>query len=144
MHALDGYGVQVDAIEAANIDRPHTGRCAGTPEGEDTAGLAEVVSRDMGVEGVEREIIERGEQPEALGLDPMDQGSALPADRAVADADVIQVGIDLEPDATAVAGAAIGLFHRIIPLSQNPLASDKFVGPHDWLQAPIPLRPALG
>jgi hypothetical protein len=57
----------------------------------------------MRVERIEREIVQRGEQPEGLRPDPVNEGAAPAADRAVADADVIEVGVDLEPDAAAMA-----------------------------------------
>ena len=103
VNVLDGYGVEVDALEAADIDRPNAGRRARAPEGKDAAGLAEVISRDVRMKSIEREIVERGEQPEALWLNPMYEGSPPPADRTVADADVIQIGVDLEPNAAAMA-----------------------------------------
>src|SRR5262249_8558071 len=108
VHALHGNGVEVDAVEASNIDPPQIGRRARAPERENPASLAEVVSRDMGMKGVEREIIQRREQPEELRLHPMNKGAAPPTNRAVADADMIQLGVNLEPNAPAVAGASIG------------------------------------
>jgi hypothetical protein len=73
----------------------------------------------MGVECVEREIIQCGEEPEALRIDAMNESPAPSADRAIAGAHVIEIGVDLESNAAAVAGASIGLLHLFIRFPDN-------------------------
>ena len=46
----------------------------------------------------------------------VDQRPALPADGTVAGTDVIQVGVNLEPDTIAVTGACIGFLHDDVPV----------------------------
>jgi hypothetical protein len=57
----------------------------------------------MGVEAVGRQVFEGREETEPIGVDPVEQCAASPADGAVADPDVVQLRVDLEPDAAAMA-----------------------------------------
>jgi hypothetical protein len=57
----------------------------------------------MRVERIERQLLERGQQPEILGWDAKIERAAPPADRAIANPDVIEVGVDLILDAAAMA-----------------------------------------
>jgi hypothetical protein len=61
----------------------------------------------MGVEGVERQIVERCKQPKVFWIDPMDKRSASSADGAITDADMIQVSFDLESHAPAMTGSLV-------------------------------------
>ena len=65
----------------------------------------------VGVEAVARQVLERRLKAEVLGQDAADQRPAPPTDRTVADPHVIPLCLDLEPNETAVAGAAIDLLH---------------------------------
>lgn len=54
----------------------------------------------------------------------MIQCAAPPANRTVADADMIQIGVNLELDAPAVARAPVGFFHqRLLPPTDQPKAA---------------------
>jgi hypothetical protein len=55
------------------------------------------------MERIGRHFFERRQQPEIGRLHPMQQGAAPPANRAITDTDMVEVGIDREFDAPAVA-----------------------------------------
>jgi len=63
------------------------------------------------VKGVEHEIVKRRQQSEELRLEPMNEGPTPSADRTIANANMIKVGIDFKAHATAMAGALIGRHH---------------------------------
>src|SRR5262249_41965866 len=85
-----------DAVEASDVDAPEVRRRARPPEGKDPARRAEVVLRRPRVPLIHRELVERGPEVEAALLDPMGQRTALPADAAVTQADVIEIDVDLD------------------------------------------------
>jgi hypothetical protein len=64
---------------------------------------------------VEREIFERRKQPDVLRLDTMVQRSSTSANGAVADPNMIQIGVDLKPNPAAVTRTLIGLLHFLAP-----------------------------
>jgi hypothetical protein len=67
----------------------------------------------VGVKRIKLQVFERRQESKSFGLYAMNERSAPPADRAVARADVVQLGFDLEPNTAAVTRASIGLFHQI-------------------------------
>jgi hypothetical protein len=66
----------------------------------------------MRVECVDVKIVQRREQSKLIRFYPMEQCTPAPADGAIADAHMIDVSIDLEPDASTMAGAVIGSLHK--------------------------------
>jgi hypothetical protein len=59
------------------------------------------------VELVERQVLERGQQAELRFINPLEQGAPLPADRAIADPDVVEIGLDFEADPAAMTGTLV-------------------------------------
>ena len=111
INVLDRDGVEIDTIEASNVDGPYILRCAWASERQDAAGRTKVVSRDMRVPLIEGQIVQGREQPETIRGHAMDQGAAFSTDRTVTHPDVIQDGVDLEPHATTMTGTSIGYLH---------------------------------
>ena len=103
MHAHNRDRVEIDAFQASDIDRPHARGRARPAERQDPARLAEIVFRRLGVELIERHVFEWRLEAEAIRLDAMHKAAALAADRAIADAHMIEIGIDLEAYAPAMA-----------------------------------------
>jgi hypothetical protein len=113
VEVFHGDRIQVDAVEAPDVDRPLVWCRARAPEWENAADRTKIVARGVGVKRIEPQIFERRQESELFGLYAMNERSAPPADRAVSDTDMVEFGLDLEPNAAAVTGASIGLFHRI-------------------------------
>jgi len=65
------------------------------------------------MEHVERQIFKRSEQSQVLRLNAMNERSTSLADRAITDANMIQIDLDFEPYSPAVAGALICLHHKL-------------------------------
>jgi len=63
---------------------------------------------------IERQILDRREQPEAHRLNPVIERAAPAANGAVADADMVKIGVHFEPDPPAVTRALISLDHYIV------------------------------
>src|SRR5215469_8043236 len=112
-HAPDRDSIEIDAIEAANVDCPDARVGARSAKRLDAAGRAEIVARRPCVERIERQVFERRQQAEIFWRHAEIERAAPPADRAVADTDMVEVGVDLISHATAMAGAVIGLFHPL-------------------------------
>jgi len=122
--------IEIDRVQAADVDTPSgEWRCASggllgcplarTPEGKNAAGGTEVVLGGSRVPLVQSEVLERGEEPEPVRLDSVNERAAPAANRAVARSNVVQVEVHLEPHATAVAGPLVGL--HVAHTSSRPL-----------------------
>ena len=118
MNALDRNGVQIDAVQAPDVDTPSgevrytLGNLSGgsetrPSEREDAAGGAKVVLSGACVPLVQREVFEEREKAKPISLDSMDERPSSSTDRAVTRSDVIEVEVDLKTDATTVARASI-------------------------------------
>ena len=77
MDPRHGYGREIDAIEAADVDGPQVWRGAGPAERQNTAHRAEVVRRRTRVPLVQGQILERRQQTEVRCFDAVVQGAAL-------------------------------------------------------------------
>src|SRR5262249_25638035 len=103
---------QVDAVQTSDVDAPEVRRRARPPEGKDPAGRAGVVPRRLRAPPEARELLARGRHEAEGGvLDAMSERAALAADGAVAQADVVEVGVHLETHLPAVARSGIGPRH---------------------------------
>src|SRR5205823_5287343 len=60
---------------------------------------------------VDRQLAHRRKNAQICFTDPMVERASTAAYRTVANTDVVELGVDLEPDLSAVATSAIGLFH---------------------------------
>jgi hypothetical protein len=69
----------------------------------------------MGLQCVDGQIVERREQPKILRFDTTDQSGTASAHGAVADPDMIQIGVDFESDAATVARALVRSLHILAP-----------------------------
>src|SRR5262249_1572345 len=108
-HSL--HGVEVDALEAPRVHHV-VGRIGARPvERRNAAVAAEVMQRAPGTELIRRELGLSLNQAESVRGDHVVKVALAPADRAIALADARELGPDLELNAPAVAGAAVGV-HR--------------------------------
>ena len=102
---------EVYALEATHVDGPEL-RCGSRPaKGKDAAGRTEVVFRSSSVPLIEGCIAEWGQDAEVLVVDAMEKRTTLSTKRAVTRPHMVEIQIDLEPDAPTMAAAAIRL-HR--------------------------------
>jgi hypothetical protein len=76
---------------------------------QDAAARAEIVPRRVSIERILAQPLDRREQPETIRRHAMDQRAAAPADRAVADTDMVDVGI--EAHVAAMTRAPAGPLH---------------------------------
>src|SRR5690554_3111411 len=108
---LDGDGVEVDSVEAADIDGGHpvAGGVAAFAVGMNAALGTEAVFDDVFVERIGGGVLLRCQQPQAVPRHEPEQGSFPLADRAVAGHGAVDVAFHLEEDVAAMAAA--GVFH---------------------------------
>src|SRR6476619_3444061 len=111
LDAPHGNRIEVHALEAAHVHGPDVGAVAGTAERQDAADGTEVVVCLPGVPRVDAHLPERREHADVAFLHAVVQRAARAADGAVAHPDMVEIRIDLAPDLSAVAPAAIGLLH---------------------------------
>jgi hypothetical protein len=115
----DGDRIEVDAFEAADVDTPSREvrdvlsgffRCAvaRASKRQDATGRTEIVLGRARVLLVLGKFVERCKKSKLVLLDAVNQRSAPATNRAIARSNVIQLEIDLEPNPTTVAGAAVG------------------------------------
>ena len=111
MDAPDRDRVEIDAFETPDVDRPHPRIGAGATERLNPAGRTEIVPRGMGMECVQRQVLDWGEQLEAFRVHSMIQSAASPTYRTIAYPNMIQIGDHLEFDPAAMAGTSISILH---------------------------------
>src|SRR5690349_5183962 len=109
---LDGERCDVDPLQTPNVHRPSVERLnalfqlarrgiAGTPKGKDPAHRTEVVLRGLRPPLIERQLLPRREEPQRLPRHPKIERAPATTNRAVAHAHMVDVRVDLEPDAAA-------------------------------------------
>ena len=103
----------VHPLETAHVYRPNVRSRSRTPEREDSADWAKVVFRCLCIPFVQREFAQRCKKPQVLLIDTMVQRTPAAAYGAVTDADVIDVGINLELDVSAMATTPVRRFHDV-------------------------------
>ena len=114
----DRYSFRIEVLEAEDVDAEKIRRHALPMERVDAACAAEEVSRRHGVETIFDQRFLPTEQSKLALVDPDHQRVLASADRAIALRQLGEVGIDLERNGPAMAGAAIGLqrpdFHSTV------------------------------
>jgi hypothetical protein len=111
VEVLDWNRGQIDAFETANVDTPEFWSRARAAERQNAAVRAEVIFGGFRVPLIERKLFDRGQKTKALIIDAMEESAAPAADRAVANPDVVEIRVDLEPNFTAVARSCVRLLH---------------------------------
>lgn len=112
------HGVGEEAFQAARVDRPTVKRAhaelpfglcwlARPTKGEDAAGRAEIVDRRERSPSIGRQVFDGRVKPHGRFGNTKHSAAAHRADGTVADADVIDLGIDLEPDCLAMTSAKV-------------------------------------
>jgi len=115
MHAFDRDSIEIDVLDAADIDGPCVRIGSRTPERLNATDRTEVISRCARMEHIHTQLFQRREQPEVVRRNAKIKSAATSANGAIADTDMVDIGIDLEPDLAAMARASIGLLHRFKP-----------------------------
>src|SRR5690606_21814068 len=118
----DLEGVEIHAVQAANVHRDHVPSLPilSSGEGTNAADLAEVMVDDLLAELIVAERIASREHLERVGGDEDEERSGPRADRAVAGHHRPQGEVDLVADRAAVAGTLVGLGfarHFLLPVS---------------------------
>ena len=131
----------VDPIQAPDVNRPTVKGLRSFPQflgGRDpwfakrqyAASWAEVIFGRLRSPLIERQRRKRREQPKIVGGNSKVQRATLQADRAIANPNVVDFGVHLESDSTAMAGATVRLLH-VAPLAAMivivPRPSDPWV-----------------
>ena len=108
---LDRDGREVDAFETANINAPQFRSHARTTERQNSAGWAEIIFGSPRMPLIERKLFDRRQWTKTFLFDAMDKRASETTDRTVADPNMIEIGVNFEPNLAAVTGALVWLFH---------------------------------
>src|SRR5688572_15705276 len=108
---LDRKLLEIDALEAAGVDRRHAlaRRIDALAEGMDAAGRAEMMLDDVLVERVDLGVLLGSEETEVLARHEPEERSLARADGAIAGHHLLELAFDLELHACAMAAALV--FH---------------------------------
>ena len=122
VETLDVERIDVDAVEAANVDVDVVGMASGRVERMDATRLTEAMDRGMCVESVLHERVLSLGQPEAFRSDDEVEVSSLGADGTIARENGFrrEVGIDLETHPAAVT-TALQSVHGAIRQREPPV-----------------------
>ena len=103
----------VHPLETTHVYSPNVSSRSRTPEWKDSADWAKVVFRRLCIPFVHREFAQRRKKPQVLLINTMVQRTPTAAYGAVTDANVINIGINLELDVSAMATTPVRRFHDV-------------------------------
>ena len=113
MHILDRNTCEIHVEQASNIHSPLSGSRSRSAKRQDAAYGAKVVFRDLRVPLIDAQIADRGKKPQRIVINPMNECASAAANRAVANAHVIEIGVNFEAHFAAVTTTAVRLSHGV-------------------------------
>jgi hypothetical protein len=113
---LDRYRIEVHTMETAHIHGPDVRTVPGSPEWQYSAHRAKVVFRGLRIPFIDGHLAHWRKNADLAFLYPMIERASSAAYRTVADTDMVELGVDLELDLSAVATSAVCFLHEVYPL----------------------------
>jgi hypothetical protein len=121
--AIDGTdwkGLDIDVVQTSYVNRPTVEgqyslmqfvrrRIARTSERKNATGPAKIIHRGSRSPLIAHQLFPWTQQPKAFFGHPMNQRASANTDRTVASSNVIDLGLDFEPDLPAMAASAVGV-----------------------------------